>query len=69
MMKCPLCETTTEIKVVEEEKFVHCPTCGAVKDVNPNSGNVVWMKNGRVALAEEDVKQQQLKHLKRYGFI
>jgi len=68
-MKCPLCHTATEIKIVDGEKLVHCPACGAVKDINPNSGNVIWMKNGRVTLAEEDVKQQQQKHLKRYGFI
>ncbi|OGE32373.1 hypothetical protein A3C59_05255 [Candidatus Daviesbacteria bacterium RIFCSPHIGHO2_02_FULL_36_13] len=68
MIKCPLCKAETKIVIMEGEKVVQCHSCGAFKDINPNSGNIVWMKNGRVVLAEEDVKEQRKKHFKRYGF-
>lgn len=68
MKKCPLCKTETKIVLMDNEKTVQCPDCGAFQDLNPNSGNVVWMKNGRVVLAEEDVKEQRKKHFKRYGY-
>jgi hypothetical protein len=66
MIKCPLCKNETIIKLIEGEKTTQCPACGAYKDLNPNSGNVVWIKNGRVVLAEEDVKEQVKKHNQRY---
>ena len=66
---CPLCGTETVLKVMDEEKTTQCSACGAFKDINPNSGNTVWMKNGRVMLAEEDVKNQKKKHLKRYSYV
>lgn len=59
MIKCPLCNHETVIKKIDDEKVTQCPSCGAFKDVNPNSGNVVWMKNGRVVMATEDIKNQQ----------
>jgi len=66
MIKCPLCQNETIIKLIDGEKTTQCPACGAFKDVNPNSGNVIWIKSGRVVLAEEDVKEQKRKAAKRY---
>ncbi|MFC1627274.1 hypothetical protein ACFL18_01805 [Patescibacteria group bacterium] len=65
-MKCPLCQHQTRITMMDDEKTVQCPSCGAHKDLSQVSGNVIWMRNGRVVLAEEDVKEQIKKHNLRY---
>lgn len=69
MIDCPLCQHQTIIKLMDGEKVVLCPSCGAHKDINQATGNIIWMKNGRVVLAEEDVSEQRKKHKKRYGYV
>jgi hypothetical protein len=67
MIVCPLCKAETIVKMMDGEKTVSCPSCGAFKDVNESTGNTIWMRNGRLVLAEEDIKQQQKAAQKR-GF-
>lgn len=67
MVKCPLCQHETVIKVMDGEKVTRCPSCGAYKDINQISGNTVWIRNNRVVYAEEDIKAQQ-KDAEKRGF-
>jgi hypothetical protein len=60
MQKCPLCSHETVIKLMDGEKTTQCPACGAFKDINTISGNTIWMRNGRVVFAAEDIKEQQI---------
>jgi predicted amidophosphoribosyltransferase len=50
---CPTCG-----KPVPTHK---CRFCGATKSINSATGNVVWMKNGRVVEAFQDAKQAYIK--------
>lgn len=69
MIECPLCHHPTVIKLIENEKVVVCPSCGAHKDINRDSGNIIWIRNGRILLAKEDVALQRKKHKERYGYV
>ena len=44
-----------------------CLTCGAYQSLNPESGNVVWMRAGRVISAPVDMLQAKQRHDERYG--
>lgn len=55
---CPSCG-----KAVETHK---CRLCGAVRTINPVSGNEIWMKNGRIVAAFEDSKQAYVRMAIKY---
>ncbi len=40
--------------------------CGADQRINQVSGHVIWLKNGKVVLAERDVQEQQAKSVERH---
>jgi hypothetical protein len=56
---CPSCG-----KPVETHK---CRLCGATRTVSQVSGNIIWMKNGRVVAAFDDEKQAYMRMAKQYG--
>lgn len=43
-----------------------CRLCGAVRTVNQVSGNVIWMRNGRVVRAFADEKAAYVQMAKQY---
>jgi hypothetical protein len=53
--------------MMDGEKVVQCPACGAYKDLNQASGNTIWIKNNRIVFAKEDIKAQQ-KDAEKRGF-
>ena len=56
---CPTCG---------KEVLTHmCRFCGATKSINSVSGNVIWMRNGRVVEAFRDEKQAYVNMAVRYG--
>ena len=56
---CPTCA-----KPVEGHK---CRLCGATKAINDVSGNVIWMRNGRVIAAFRDAKKAYVAMARRCG--
>lgn len=44
-----------------------CRLCGAVKTVSSVSGNVIWMRNGRIAAAFQDSKRAYVEMAERWG--
>jgi hypothetical protein len=44
-----------------------CRLCGATRTVSSVSGNVIWMRNGRVVAAFADEKQAFIKMAMHYG--
>jgi len=56
---CPSCG----VKVFDHK----CRLCGATKNISQVSGNVIWMRNGRVVAAFDDVKQAFVKMAIKYG--
>ena len=56
---CPTCG-----KPVEGHK---CRLCGATKTVNQASGNVMWMRNGRLVAAFHDEKAAWVKMAEKHG--
>ena len=56
---CPTCG---------KEVLTHmCRFCGATKCINSVSGNVIWMRNGRLIQAFRDEKQAYVEMATRYG--
>lgn len=56
---CPGCG-----KEVETHK---CRFCGATKCISSVTGQVIWMRNGRVVEAFQDEKNAYIEMAKRYG--
>ena len=56
---CPGCG-----KEVETHK---CRFCGATKSINQVSGNVIWMRSGRVISAFKDERDAFIQMARRYG--
>ena len=56
---CPTCG-----KPVPTHK---CVLCGATKSINSVSGNVIWMRNGRVVAAFRDEKDAYVRMAVQYG--
>lgn len=44
-----------------------CELCGATKNISPISGNVVWMRNGRIVEAFINTKESYVIIAKRFG--
>lgn len=44
-----------------------CRLCGAGKTISSVSGNVIWMRNGRVVAAFRDEKQAFINMAERHG--
>lgn len=44
-----------------------CRLCGARKTINGVSGNVIWMRNGRIVRAFEDERQAYVQMARKYG--
>ncbi len=44
-----------------------CRLCGSTKTISSVSGNVIWMKNGRVVAAFRDTKLAYVQMAKRYN--
>lgn len=44
-----------------------CRKCGARKTTNSVSGNVIWMRNGRIVRAFEDERRAYVEMALRYG--
>ena len=44
-----------------------CRLCGATKSISDVSGNVIWMRNGRVVAAFRDARDAYIKMAIRYG--
>lgn len=55
---CPSCGVTT---------FYRCRLCGATRSTNAVSGNVIWMRNGRVLAAFRDAAHAWVRMAERYG--
>ena len=56
---CPSCEKAI--------RGLKCDSCGAEMSINQNSGNVIWMRRGRVILAPDDKKEQWIKHAEAWA--
>lgn len=56
---CPTCK-----KLVEGHR---CRLCGATKTINQVSGNLIWMRNGRLVAAFHDEKEAWLEMATQYG--
>jgi hypothetical protein len=56
---CPACG-----KPVLDHK---CRLCGATKSINSVSGNVIWMRAGRVIVAFEDERQAYVRMATKFG--
>lgn len=51
-----------------KEVLTHrCRFCGAVKTINSVSGNVMWMRNGRLISAFRDEKQAYIRMAEKWG--
>lgn len=44
-----------------------CRFCGATKTINSVSGNLMWMRNGRLISAFRDEKQAYVEMAKKWG--
>lgn len=44
-----------------------CRLCGATKNISSVSGNMIWMRNGRIVAAFTDEKKAYVNMAKRYG--
>jgi hypothetical protein len=44
-----------------------CRACGAARQINQISGNIIWVRNGRVVAAFQDEKNQWVEMAKRNG--
>lgn len=55
---CPSCGKEVDYR---------CRLCGATRSVSSVSGNVIWMRNGRVVRAFKDEKEAYVKMAERYG--
>ena len=51
----------------EEGENVQCRLCGAERRISAVSGNVIWIRDGRVVAAFQDEKEQWTAMAKRYG--
>lgn len=60
MNKCYMCNGDLN----EENK---CCKCGAERKISQVSGNIIWVRNGRVVAAFQDEKDQFLKVAERYN--
>jgi predicted ATP-dependent serine protease len=58
---CPSCGADGD--VIEGK----CRKCGARKTINQVSGNVIWMRNGRIVRAFEDERQAYVRIAEQYG--
>jgi len=47
--------------------LLSCVTCGAYQRRNPETGNLTWIRNGRVIAAAEDLAEAKRRHDERYG--
>ena len=56
---CPMCG-----KQVETHR---CADCGCTKTINAVSGNVMWMKNGRLIVAFHNEKQAYINIAEKYN--
>ena len=59
MIPCPGCGAAVVLP--------KCTACGAEQRVNPASGNIMWLRRGRVLAAFEDEKAQWEAMAARYG--
>jgi predicted RNA-binding Zn-ribbon protein involved in translation (DUF1610 family) len=55
---CPCCGVITEYR---------CRLCGATRTTNQVSGNIIWMKNGRVVSAFTDALQAWIRMASQYN--
>jgi len=59
-MECLFCESGKLIKM-------ECNSCGVKKIFADNTGNAIWIRNGRIIAAPEDVKAAHERMVSRYG--
>jgi len=52
--------------VSKVEEFFKCRACGAEQRISNVSGNVIWLRGGKVVLAEKDTIDQWNKMVDRY---
>lgn len=55
---CPSCGVEVETH--------RCRLCGATKTINSVSGNVIWMRNGRIVKAFHDAKDAYVQMASKY---
>ena len=55
---CPACGVAVDYR---------CRLCGATKSINSVSGNVIWMRNGRLIAGFKDEKQAFLNMAERWN--
>lgn len=53
---------------VQEGGLLRCGTCGAFQRLNPESGNLTWIRSGRVISAPLDMLEASQRHEENYGF-
>jgi hypothetical protein len=53
--------------LVADSDLLRCTSCGAFQRLNPESGNVTWIRSGRVISAPEDMITAKRRHDERYG--
>lgn len=55
MRKCPVpgCDNG---ELYLSQGYLTCRQCGAIQKQNQTTGNILWMRNGRVVWAEDDVQ-------------
>lgn len=51
----------------EDEELMKCLSCGAFQYLNPDSGNITWIRSGRVISAPQDLLEAKERHDSRYG--
>jgi hypothetical protein len=53
--------------IITENDLQRCTACGAFQRFNPESGNLTWVRAGRVIAAADDLQAAKQRHDERYG--
>ena len=58
MKKCPVAGCQVG-ELYLKEGHLTCRKCGAFQRQNQATGNILWMRNGRVVHAEADIEEKE----------
>lgn len=54
--------------LIPDGPLLRCGSCGAFQRLNPETGNLTWIRGGRVISAPQDMLEASERHENSYGF-
>jgi len=58
------CTTVENTEI--QNGLLTCLSCGAYQRLNPETGNITWIRSGRVISAPQDMLEAQQRHDERW---